>query len=81
MDDLEAHHELNAAEELKSIRPELDGHDVMERLGIPPGPLVGEAMAFLLELRLEEGVLGEDEVGRRIDDWWSARSGRGAGDG
>jgi poly(A) polymerase len=82
MDDLEARIvELNAAEELKSIRPELDGNDVMDRLGIPPGRLVGEAMAFLLELRLEEGVLGEAEVGRRLDDWWSIHSRRGAGDG
>jgi poly(A) polymerase len=82
MDDLEARIvELNAAEELKSIRPELDGHAVMQRLGVPPGPLVGEAMAFLLELRLEEGLLGEEEVGRRLDDWWAARSGSGAGHG
>jgi poly(A) polymerase len=76
MDDLEARiAELNIAEELSAIRPELDGHAVMDRLGIPPGPAVGAAMAFLLELRLEEGVLGEDEVGRRLDEWWSERSG------
>jgi poly(A) polymerase len=76
MDDLEARIvELNIAEELSAIRPEIDGHAVMDRLGIPPGRAVGEAMAFLLELRLEEGVLGEDEVGRRLDDWWSERSG------
>jgi poly(A) polymerase len=81
MDDLEARiAELSAAEELSAIRPELDGHEVMRRLGIPPGRAVGEAMAFLLDLRLEEGVLGEAEVGRRLDAWWSARSGRGAGD-
>jgi poly(A) polymerase len=82
MDDLEARIvELNAAEELKSIRPELDGHEVMRRLGVPAGPVVGEAMAYLLELRLEEGLLGEEEVARRLDDWWSARSGSGPGDG
>lgn len=82
MDDLEARIvELNAAEELNSIRPELDGHAVMQRLGVPPGPLVGEAMSFLLELRLEEGLLGEEEVGRRLGDWWAARSGGGANGG
>jgi len=74
MDELEARiDELAAQEELKSIRPELDGNQVMTRLGLAPGPLVGEAVAYLLELRLEEGVLGEEEAGRRLDAWWAAR--------
>jgi hypothetical protein len=72
MDELEARiGELAAEEELKSIRPELDGNQVMERLGLRPGPVVGQAMTFLLELRLDEGPLGEDEVGRRLDAWWA----------
>ena len=72
MDELEARiDELAAEEELKAIRPELDGNQVMARLGLRPGPAVGQAMAFLLELRLEEGVLGEDEAGRRLDAWWA----------
>ena len=72
MDELEARiGELAAEEELKSIRPELDGNQVMERLGLRPGPAVGQAMTFLLELRLDEGPLGEDEVGRRLDAWWA----------
>jgi poly(A) polymerase len=76
MDELEARiSELSEAEALEAIRPELDGHDVMQRLGLAPGPLVGEAMAFLLELRLEEGMLGAEEVGRRLDEWWANRSG------
>ena len=45
----------------------------MEHLGVPPGPVVGEALAFLLELRLEEGPLGEDEAHRRLDAWWAER--------
>ena len=74
MDELEARiEELAAQEELKAIRPELDGNQVMARLGLSPGPLVGEAMTYLLELRLEEGVLGEEEAGRRLDAWWAAR--------
>ena len=74
MDELEARiAELAAKEELDKIRPELDGRQVMELLGVPPGPLVGEAMGFLLELRLEEGLLGEDEVSRRLDEWWKQR--------
>jgi poly(A) polymerase len=65
--------ELQAQEELKSIRPDLDGRQVMQHLGLEPGPLVGQAMDHLLELRLEEGPLGEAEAYRRLDAWWSAR--------
>jgi poly(A) polymerase len=72
MDQLEARIvELQEQEELASLRPDLDGRAVMEHLGIPPGPEVGKALAFLLELRLEEGQLGEDEARRRLDQWWA----------
>ena len=61
MDDLEVRiAELAAAEELAAMRPELDGADVMEILGIPPGRTVGEALSFLLDIRLDEGLLGRD---------------------
>ena len=74
MDDLEARiAELEAAEELKAIRPDLDGRQVMEHLGLRPGREVGEALAFLLDLRLDEGPLDEDEAYLRLDAWWSAR--------
>ena len=70
MDELEARIvELDEREELASIRPELDGKQVMEHLGIGPGPLIGKALGFLLEIRLEEGMLGEVEVRRRLDTW------------
>ena len=65
---------LEAEEELQSIRPELDGNRIQEVLGIPPGREVGEAYRFLLELRLDEGVLGEDEAEARLRAWWAARS-------
>ena len=72
MDELEARIErLRAQEELASIRPDLDGNQVMSRLGLKPGPIVGEALAWLLELRLEEGPLGTLEAGRRLDGWWA----------
>jgi poly(A) polymerase len=71
MDELEIRiEELAAAEELAAIRPDLDGRQVMDHLGIGPGPLVGRAMAYLLELRLDEGPLGEDEARRRLDEWF-----------
>jgi poly(A) polymerase len=76
MDELEARiEELAAEEELKALRPDLDGNAVMARLGLSPGPVVGQALAFLMELRLDEGPLGEEEAGRRLDEWWAARQG------
>lgn len=73
MDELEERiTELAAKEELDRIRPDLDGRQVMEHLGVPPGPIVGDALAFLLELRLEEGPLGEAEAYRRLDEWAQA---------
>jgi poly(A) polymerase len=65
--------QLREQEELDRIRPDLDGNQIMEQLGIGPGPDVGKAWKFLYELRLDEGPLGEDEARRRLDAWWSAR--------
>jgi poly(A) polymerase len=74
MDELEARiADLSAREELDSMRPELDGDAVMVRLGITPGRAVGEALGFLLDLRLDEGILGAGEAGRRLDEWWANR--------
>ncbi|MBA3266788.1 MAG: CCA tRNA nucleotidyltransferase, partial [Acidimicrobiia bacterium] len=74
MDDLEHRiADLDARDELAAVRPDLDGRQIMERLGIGPGRAIGEARDFLLELRLEEGPLGEEEAGRRLDAWWAAR--------
>ena len=75
MDELEARiTELGEQEELAALRPELDGREVMEHLGVPPGPIVGRALEFLLELRLDEGPLGKDEAYRRLDEWWKGQS-------
>jgi poly(A) polymerase len=67
--------ELREKEELSAIRPDLDGVQVMEHLGIRPGPLVGRALAFLLELRMDEGPLGLEEAYRRLDKWWAEQDG------
>ena len=75
MDELEARiEELQAREELASLRPDLDGNAIMNHLGLTPGRDVGDALDFLLELRLEEGPLGEDEARRRLDAWWADRN-------
>ncbi len=74
MDDLEIRiAELAEKEELAAIRPELNGADVMEHLGIGPGPVVGRALSFLLEIRLDEGILGGDTVRKRLDEWWQTQ--------
>jgi poly(A) polymerase len=75
MDELERRlTELAEQEALDAIRPQLDGVQVMELLGIPPGRDVGEALKYLLEVRFEEGILPEDEVVARLEKWWDARS-------
>jgi poly(A) polymerase len=80
MDELERRiAELAELEELASIRPELDGRAVMEHLGLPPGPDVGRALAFLLDVRLEDGLIGEEAAYHRLDEWWRGQ-GRGGGD-
>jgi len=74
MDELEARiAELREQEELDSIRPPLDGRQVMTFLGIEPGPVVGEALDFLLEARLDEGPIDEDEAYARLAEWARAR--------
>jgi poly(A) polymerase len=75
MDELEDRiAELEAAEELAALRPELDGNAVMDQLGLRPGRDVGEAMRFLMDIRLDEGLLGEEAVRARLDEWWAQRS-------
>jgi poly(A) polymerase len=64
--------ELSEREELAALRPELDGHEIIRILGIPAGPLVGKARAFLLELRITEGELGRDRVVQELLRWAAA---------
>jgi tRNA adenylyltransferase len=71
--------ELAAQEELDAMRPELDGNRIQEVLGIPPGRDVGEAYRFLLDIRLDEGLIGPDAAEQRLREWWAARSAGGSG--
>jgi len=64
---------LAAQEELDSIRPELDGQQIMAILQIPAGPIVGEAYRFLLDLRLDRGPIGEELATEALHAWWNAR--------
>jgi len=73
-DDLEKRiAEIAEAEGIAAVRPDLDGDRIQEVLGIPPGREVGEAYRFLLELRLDEGPLGEEVATQRLLTWWRAR--------
>jgi poly(A) polymerase len=64
---------LREQEELDAMRPDLNGEQIMQTLGIPPGREVGEAYNFLLEIRLDEGELGEEAAKKRLLEWWQAR--------
>ena len=73
-DDLEARIvELRKHEELAAIRPDLDGQQIMAILGVPPGPVVGEAYRFLLERRMELGPQPADVTEAALRDWWAER--------
>jgi poly(A) polymerase len=73
-DDLEARiARLSEQEELAALRPDLNGTQIMEILGIGPGPVVGEANRHLLELRLEHGPLGAERAKRELLSWWRSR--------
>ncbi|MBD8062020.1 CCA tRNA nucleotidyltransferase [Actinomycetaceae bacterium Sa1BUA1] len=63
---------LAEEEELARIRPDLDGEQIMEILGVRPGPVVGRAYRFLLDLRMERGPLGEDAAREALLAWWAA---------
>jgi len=61
--------ELREQEEIDRLRPELDGNDIMRILGIPPGPVVGRAYKYLLELRITEGEIGQERVTQELLRW------------
>ncbi len=65
---------LSEEEELAAIRPDLDGTQIMEILGIGPGPEVGAAYRFLLELRLDDGPMTDDEARSALLAWWADRT-------
>ncbi|MFE3513922.1 CCA tRNA nucleotidyltransferase [Streptomyces sp. NPDC059166] len=66
--------QLQEQEELDAIRPDLDGNEIMQILGVGPGPVIGKAYAFLLELRLENGPLERDTATAALKDWWAGQN-------
>jgi poly(A) polymerase len=60
---------LAQQEELDKIRPDLNGVEIMQILGLQPGPLVGQASRHLLALRMEHGPLGRDRAVQELLAW------------
>jgi poly(A) polymerase len=74
-DDLEARIDrLAEQEELDSLRPDLDGNQIMEVLGVGPGREVGAAYAFLLEARMDHGPMSAEQATELLLEWWRART-------
>lgn len=67
--------ELAAQEDLARVRPDLDGNAIMEILGVPAGPVVGEAWNHLKELRLDRGPMSREDATAELLSWWNARGG------
>jgi len=65
---------LREQEDLSRLRPALDGVAVMELLGIAPGRAVGQALDFLMEIRLDEGEISVDEAADRLREWWESQT-------
>ena len=66
--------ELMQQEELNKIRPDLTGEQIMQILNVKPSPIVGKAYDFLLELRLENGPIGEDKAKEALLTWWKEQN-------
>ncbi|GAB95429.1 poly(A) polymerase [Kineosphaera limosa] len=62
---------LMAAEELKAVRPELDGNEIGQVLGIPPGRVLGRAYKHLLAIRLDRGLIGPEAAREELLAWWA----------
>ncbi|RYB88607.1 CCA tRNA nucleotidyltransferase [Nocardioides glacieisoli] len=67
---------LSEEEELASIRPDLDGNQIMAILGVGPGREIGDAYKFLLELRMDEGPQSPEAAEAALRAWWSTRPGQ-----
>ncbi|WP_412475740.1 CCA tRNA nucleotidyltransferase [Gordonia sp. LUNF6] len=66
---------LREAEDLDRVRPDLDGNAIMQLLGLPPGPVVGEAWRYLKELRLDSGPMSREDAEAALRAWWADRNG------
>ena len=63
--------ELSSLEDLTSFESVLTSQEVMELLDLNPGPVVGEILTWLKEIRLKEGLITSDEAKTRVLNKWS----------
>ncbi len=71
-DDLEARiARLLEQEQLDAVRPELDGTQIAEVLGIAPGPVLGRAYQYLLSVRMDQGPIGKEAAILALQAWWA----------
>lgn len=61
--------ELRTHEDLDDRTPPLEGNEIMELLGVPAGPAIGEAMAELERLRLQRGPLSATDARTELRRW------------
>ena len=65
--------EIGRREDLARVRPDLNGNEIMEILGLQPGPEVGQAWSYLKELRLEHGPLEREDAIAKLREWWDSK--------
>ena len=65
--------EIGRKEDLARVRPDLNGNEIMEILGLQPGPEVGQAWSYLKELRLEHGPLEREDAIAKLREWWDSK--------
>ena len=65
--------ELRRQEDMDAMRPDLDGTQIMQILGIRPGPAVGQAYRHMLDYRLEHGPADESEAQAELRRWWAGQ--------
>ena len=79
MDEMEERVEsLKERENLESIRPDLNGSEIMEILGLAPGPMVGRAYKHMLEFRMDEGEVDRETAVAELKRWWAEGEESGA---
>jgi poly(A) polymerase len=65
---------LQEQEELNSIRPDLDGEEIMAALSLKPGPQVGKAYNHMLNLRLDKGPMSKEQALAELKNWWNSQN-------
>ena len=72
MDEMEERvRELKKKEDFDAIRPDIDGNEIMQLLGLEPGPMVGRAYKHMLEYRLDNGPVEREVAIEELKRWYA----------